>query len=123
MIEEAGSGGEWALENELEKMKLGERHSSFKARANLTPFVFVENIFSRPLGPALIALKRATLNGHAPEKFIYPLLWKVKQKKMTDAYWQGVLVESQMRRDPKNSYEILERFILSLKVLQGGILS
>ncbi len=125
MIDEAGEGGEWALENELEKMALGgeaalgkkpgflgDSKPGFKESA-ASPFAFIEKMF----GPrALLALKEAEVSGQDLGRLIYPLLWKLKQKRMADAYWQGILAESAMRRDPKNSYEILERFIFSLKV-------
>lgn len=140
MTVEAGDGAEWALENMLEKLVLSVTSSArnervthppiplpyskgggvgegflSSSRAQSSPFGFVERIFSAPLGKALIALKEATLAGHEPQKFIYPLLWKAKQKKMPDAYWQGILTEAEMRRDPKNTYEHLERFIFSIK--------
>ena len=114
MIDEAGEGGEWALENELEKMALGgEIESAGKSSsADASPFAFIEKMF----GPrALLALKEAEVSGQDLGRLIYPLLWKLKQKRMADAYWQGILAESAMRRDPKNAEEILERFILAIK--------
>ena len=78
-----------------------------------SPFPFIEKMF----GPrALLALKEMALAGIEPQKFIYAFLWKLKQKKMADAYLKGILAESEMRRDPKNSEEILEKFIFSIKV-------
>lgn len=133
MIAEAGEGAEWALENELEKMVLsGEAALSLKPGfespkkpgffpSPASPFGFVEKIFSAPLGRALLALKEAEVAGQDLQRLIYPLLWKAKQKKMPDAYFAGILAESAMRRDPKNSYEILERFILALPDRQAGI--
>ena len=135
IIEEAGppAGGvaEWALENELEKRVLGapaslkspagkksdffgDLKSDFK-EAGASPFPFVEKIFSASLGWALLALKEAEISGQDLQRLIYPLLWKAKQKRMADAYWHGILAESAIRRDPKNAYEILERFILAIK--------
>jgi len=139
MIEEAGEGAEWELENELEKGVLGGEVAlgkkppgsskpgfetakkpgffppgGFKESA-ASPFIFVEKIFSDSLGLALLALKEAEISGQDLQRLIYPLLWKAKQKKMPDAYWQGILAESAMRRNPKNIYEILERFILAIK--------
>ena len=139
MIVEAGDGAEWALENELEKMALGGEAilgekppgsskpgfetakkpgffppGGFKNGA-ASPFAFVEKIFSSSFGRALLELKEAEASGQDLQKFIYPLLWKAKQKKMPDAYWQGILAESAMRRNPKNVYEILEHFILAIK--------
>src|SRR3989344_1162291 len=123
MINEAGEGAEWALENELEKRFLecksgadekGEGFSS-SPRTQASPFAFVEKIFSAPFGRALLALKEAEASGQDLERLIYPLLWKIKQKRMPDVYWQGILAESAMRRNPKNVYEILERFILAIK--------
>lgn len=114
MIEEAGEGAEWTLENELEKMALGGDVESVgkPSPAAPSPFAFIEKMF----GPrALLALKEMSLVGIEPQRFIYAFLWKLKQKKMADAYFNGILAESKMRRDPKNSYEILERFIFSLK--------
>ena len=143
MMEEAGESGEWALGNELEKFALSESSRSadensrrgraaaninklsiesgkglrnFQARsASSSPFGFVEKIFYEKGGAALLTLKKAVLAGHIPEKFIYPLLWKAKQKRMLGAYKNGILAESAMRRDPKNAYEHLERFILGIK--------
>lgn len=126
MIEAAGgaeSAPEWALENELEKLALSESQpkasrnggtkSGVEAGAK-SPFGFVEKIFSEKGHEALLTLKNAVLAGHIPEKLIYPLLWKAKQKKMRGAYKRGILAESAMRRDPKNAHEHMERFILSL---------
>ncbi len=124
IISEAGDGAEWALENELEKIFLeGGSRADEKitypptpsSRTQASPFAFVEKIFSAPFGRALLALKEAEASGQDLQKFIYPLLWKAKQKKMPDAYWQGILAESAMRRTPKNAYEILERLILAIK--------
>ena len=123
MIEEAGEGAEWALEGELEKLRLGEPASSksdfpgksdfFPADSPPGPFAFVEKMF----GPrALLAVKELAASGQDVQRFIYVLLWKLKQKRMYRAYFEGIRTESQMRRDPKNSEEILERFISSLKV-------
>ena len=68
-------------------------------------------------GPrALLAVKELAASGQDVQRFIYVLLWKLKQKRMYRAYFEGIRTESQMRRDPKNSEEILERFISSLKV-------
>lgn len=145
MIEAAGgaeSAPEWALENELEKLVLagsgaGSENSltppriksgsysaaarphlefSYPTPAPTSPFGFVEKIFSEKGSEALLTLKKAVLAGHIPEKLIYPLLWKAKQKKMRGAYKKGILAESAMRRDPKNAYEHMERFILALRV-------
>ena len=115
MISEAGDGGEWALEGMLEKIVLGGELNAKKTTAVSTPFAFVEKIFSAPFGRALLALKEAEAAGQDLQRIIYPLLWKAKQKKMPDAYWQGILAESAMRRNPKNAYEILEKFILGIK--------
>ncbi|KKS96518.1 hypothetical protein A3B05_02405 [Candidatus Giovannonibacteria bacterium RIFCSPLOWO2_01_FULL_43_160] len=144
MIEEAGEGAEWALENELEKVALGapagkkslaSSKSDFKSpkksdffpasdfKEGASPFSFIEKMFTPTpnllvwgFSPrALLALKEMSLIGIEPQKFIYAFLWKLKQKKMADAYLKGILAESQMRRDPKNSEEHLERFIFSLK--------
>ncbi|MDP3934828.1 MAG: hypothetical protein Q8Q46_01250, partial [Candidatus Giovannonibacteria bacterium] len=129
MISEAGDGAEWALENELEKRVLGApaslksdfkspKKSDFFPASAASPFPFIEKMF----GPrALIALKEMSFTGIEPQQFIYPLLWKIKQKRMADAYFKGIQVESAMRRDPKNSYEILERFIFSLPDRQAGL--
>ena len=139
MISEAGEGAEWALEGMLEKRflegescadekithpttplhyfkggGLGEGFSS-SSPAPVSPFAFVEKLVSAPFGHALLALKEAEASGQDLQRLIYPLLWKIKQKKMPDAYWQGILAESAMRRSPKNAYEILERFILAIK--------
>ncbi|OGF73111.1 hypothetical protein A2W54_01005 [Candidatus Giovannonibacteria bacterium RIFCSPHIGHO2_02_43_13] len=139
MIEEAGEGAEWALEGELEKLVLEKPQqgtsqdlASATARARgifqqknirvlpkypakadaQSPFVFVEKMF----GPrALLAVKELSLSGQDIQRFIYVLLWKLKQKRMYSAYFEGIKAESQMRRDPKNSEEILERFISSIK--------
>ena len=114
MLAESGESGEWALENTLKKLALGGGVESVGKPSSATPspFVFVERMF----GPrALLALKEMTLAGIDPSRFIYALLWKIKQKKMTDAYFRGIQTESQMRRDPKNSEEILERFIFFLR--------
>lgn len=128
MISEAGEGAEWALENMLEKKLLSanpprsstlgvesQKTPSVFPRGEASPFAFVEKIFSAPFGRALLALKEAEASGQDMQRLIYPLLWKIKQKKMTDAYWQGILAESAMRRSPKNIYEILERLILAIK--------
>lgn len=139
MIEKAGGEGEWMLENELEKMALSKeipaslvaagggfvakrqsRESGINgppARSGISssPFAFVEKIFWDKGGEAILTFKKAVSAGHIPEKFIYPLLWKAKQKHMIDVYKNGILTESAMRRNPKNAYEILERFILSTK--------
>lgn len=144
MIEAAGgaeSAPEWALENELEKRvlagsgagsenfltpsrKMSELYCgtarphlefSYPAPVPTSPFGFVEKIFSEKRSEALLTLKKAVLSGHIPEKLIYPLLWKAKQKKMRGAYKRGILAESAMRRDPKNAYEHMERFILAIK--------
>lgn len=131
MIEAAGAGVEWALENMLEKMVLAgsartdensrRGRAPESARVGLrnfqthepSPFAFVERMF----GPrTLLALKEMSIAGIEPQKFIYAFLWKLKQKKMADAYFNGILAESKMRRDPKNAEEILERFIFSLRV-------
>src|SRR3989338_7877029 len=139
MIEEAGEGAEWALEGDLKKLVLEKPQqgtsqdlSSATARARgifqqknirvlpkypakadaQSPFVFVEKMF----GPrALLAVKELSLSGQDIQRFIYVLLWKLKQKRMYSAYFEGIKAESQMRRDPKNSEEILERFISSIK--------
>ena len=117
MISEAGDGAEWALENMLEKMVLGSDKLLAKKNAGVggSPFAFVEKLVSAPFGQALFALKEAEVSGQDLQRLIYPLLWKIKQKKMPDAYWQGILAESALRRNPKNAEEILERFILSIK--------
>ena len=117
MIEEAGGNAEWALENALEKMALGfDRLRVTKiVGASVSPFAFVEKLVSAPLGRALLALKEAEVSGQDFQRLIYPLLWKLKQKRMADAYFRGIQAESAMRRDPKNAYEILERFILAIK--------
>ena len=126
MIE--GCGSEWALENELEKMVLGAssprsltlgvdglQTPSVFPRGSSSPFSFVERIFSSRGMEVLLVLKRALEAGHDPQRFIYPLLWKAKQKKMIDVYKHGILAESAMRRDPKNAYEHMEIFILAIK--------
>ena len=141
MIEEAGEGAEWVLEGELEKLVLSERQpqaqilrglaqgdgpsrailqqenmragakSGAKAGVAPSPFVFVEKMF----GPrALLAVKEFASSGQDVQRFIYVLLWKLKQKRMAGAYFEGIKAESQMRRDPKNSEEILERFVAKL---------
>lgn len=144
MIEEAGSsptgGAEWALEGELEKLLLGSdstarneisRRGRAAAESNSdlvrggvkeisgravgtptpSPFPFIDKMF----GPqALLALKEMSLAGIDPSKFIYAFLWKLKQKHMYDAYFECIKAESQIRRDPKNAEEILEKFIFSL---------
>ncbi len=149
MMEEAGEEGEWVLENELEKILLSERSSlprsqdlqghayspagellfsrrrAAKGLANLapsanhtmpSPFAFIDKMF----GPrALLALKEMSIVGIEPAKFIYAFLWKLKQKRWHDAYFEGILVESQIRRDPKNAEEILEKFIFSLDQKNG----
>lgn len=126
MIEEAGEGSEWALEGELEKIKLGATSSlksDFPGKSDFflaggkaaasNPFVFVERMF----GPrALFAVKELKESGQDVQRFIYILLWKLKQKRMAAAYFEGIKAESQMRREPKNAEEILERFISSLRV-------
>lgn len=121
LIEEAGENMEWALEGELEKIKLGEQAipqrrdmragAKFAAAAAPSPFVFVEKMF----GPrAFFAVRELALSGQDVQRFIYVLLWKLKQRKMTGAYFEGIKTESQMRRDPKNAVEILERFVAAL---------
>ena len=120
MIEEAGENAEWALENELEKMVLGGKIESARnsSSADANPFGFIEKMF----GPrALIVLKEMSFAGIEPQRFIYAFLWKLKQKKMADAYLRGILAESAMRRDPKNAEEILERFIFSLPDRQAKL--
>src|SRR3989338_1597395 len=133
MIEEAGESAEWALENELEKILLGERPSE-RVRASEPPqrglsasetkgasiniFSYVERMF----GPrALLAVKELADSGQDVQRFIYILLWKLKQKRMYRAYFEGIKAESQMRRDPKNSEEILEKLISSLPDRQAGL--
>lgn len=116
MISEAGEEAEWALENMLEKMVLGGGLGAKKiAGVSASPFALVEKLVSAPLSRALLALKEAEVSGQDIGRLIYPLLWKIKQKRMSDAYFKGIQAESAMRRDPKNAYEILERFILALK--------
>ncbi|OGF63919.1 hypothetical protein A2661_02050 [Candidatus Giovannonibacteria bacterium RIFCSPHIGHO2_01_FULL_45_24] len=127
IIEEAGGGAEWALENELEKKMLApppsstsdaesQKHRMFsRAATTASPFLFVEKLVSAPLARALLALKEAEVSGQDLQRLIYPLLWKFKQKRMADAYFKGIQAESAMRRDPKDAYEILERFILAVK--------
>ncbi|MDP2668684.1 MAG: hypothetical protein Q8P07_02515 [bacterium] len=138
MAEEAGDppagGAEWALEGELEKLALSEpasskhetpgKKSDFPGKSDfkegVSPFAFIDKMFG---SKALLALKEMSLAGIEPQKFIYAFLWKLKQKSAqggpasgwADAYFAGIEAESQMRRDPKNSEEILERFIFSLK--------
>ncbi len=118
MIGEAGEEGEWALENELEKkILMGEDRADKKIThpkvGGVSPFLFIEKMF----GPrALLALKEMALAGIEPQRFIYAFLWKLKQKRMADAYLRGMLAESEMRRNPKESQEILEKFIFSLRV-------
>ncbi|QQG42675.1 MAG: hypothetical protein HYW15_00395 [Candidatus Giovannonibacteria bacterium] len=139
MVSGAGREAEWALENELEKMSLSEPPKAqvlqdlaqrdgasrairqqvdmrvlAKLGAKASPFLFVEKLVSAPLSRALLALKEAEASGQDLQRLIYPLLWKIKQKKMADAYFKGIQAESAMRRDPKNSYEILERLIFSM---------
>ena len=130
MIEEAGENVEWALEGMLEKMSLGgetalsskpgfesaKKPGFFPSAAS--PFAFIEKMFG---SKALLALKEMSLSGIEPQQFIYPLLWKIKQKRMADAYLRGILAESAMRRDPKNAEEILERFIFSLPDRQARL--
>ena len=120
MIEEAGEQAEWALEGELEKMVLSgvpaarsENSLTPPAAGTPSPFAFIDKMFG---SRAALALKEMSLAGLEPQKFIYAFLWKLKQKKMFDAYFAGIIAESQMRRDPKNAEEILERFIFSIKV-------
>lgn len=139
---QAGESGEWALENILEKMVLGASPpAETKQGKPPSPFSFVDKIFSAPLGRALLALKEAEVAGIDVAGFIYPMLWKIKtsfgfgrseeeklrrlggvgaptaasEEKLLDAYWQGILTESAIRRDPKNPEEHLERWLISLK--------
>ena len=86
-----------------------------RAATTASPFLFVEKLVSAPLARALLALKEAEVSGQDLQRLIYPLLWKFKQKRMADAYFKGIQAESAMRRDPKDAYEILERFILAVK--------
>jgi len=131
MMEEADPNGanaspEWALENALEKLILGapagkksdffgDLKPDFKKAGASSPFPFVGKIFSAYGEGRLLTFKKAAEAGHIPEKIIYPLLWKAKQRHMLDAYKKGILAESAMRRDSKNAYEHLERFILALR--------
>ncbi|MDO8522913.1 MAG: hypothetical protein Q7S12_01330 [bacterium] len=140
MIDEAGEQAEWALEGELEKLVLSERQPKAQVLQDLaqrdgasraipqqrdmrvlaksgaeakapSPFVFIDKMFGLR---ALLALKEMSLAGIEPQKFIYAFLWKLKQKRMPDAYFAGIEAESQIRRDPKNAEEILEKFIFSI---------
>ena len=114
IIDEASDSAEWALENMLEKIMLGGKIESAgkPSSAGANPFAFIEKMFG---SKALWALKEMSLSGIEPQRFIYSFLWKLKQKRMADAYLRGILAESAMRRNPKNAEEILEKFIFSLQ--------
>ncbi len=148
MIVEAEESAEWALENELEKILLGERFSereSKKTPAGATPSTFasVDKIFYNNFSRALLEFNKAISDGVEPAQLIYTISWKLKNiilslrgetrslnsyvarkaeneskffsdSKILDSFLETILTESQLKRDSKNTNEIMERLLYQL---------
>ncbi len=140
LVDRLKDGGEVALHSELEKISLGMKPAPQTTKQNQI-FNYADKIFNNN---PLTGVKESLSDGFDSGNILNILLWKLRniflvsknegkslspfvakkaaieaqkftENKILDAFWNGILTDSELKRDSKNSNEHLERFVVNLK--------